>query len=152
MPHAISPLHPQALHPLRILYVDDFVELRNFMHTLLSKDGHLVETVPDGREALAWLERAGAAVDLLITDHHMPGMTGLDLVRLLPRPPFAGRILVFSAGLSPALQDEYRRLGADLVLPKPIFPVTLRRVLNALFLPDREDPTRPDARHDLVLA
>lgn len=152
MPHAISPLHPQAQHPLRILYVDDFVELRNFMHTLLSKDGHLVETVPDGREALAWLAQAGAAVDLLITDHHMPGMTGLELVRRLPPTPFAGHILVFSAGLSPTVQDEYRRLGVDLILPKPIFPVTLRRVLNTLFLPGRGETARPGITHDLVLA
>jgi CheY-like chemotaxis protein len=136
-----SPTRPaKAAHPLRILYAEDFAELRNFMRTLLTKDGHLVETVPDGAAALAWLRTAGDAVDLLITDHHMPGMNGLDLVRALRAGDFPGRIVVFSSELSPSVHDEYQRLGVDLILPKPIFPVTLRRVLNELFTPG---PNRP---------
>ena len=58
MPHAINPVRPRTVHPLRILYADDFIELRNFLHTLLTRDGHLVETVADGREARSGRHRA----------------------------------------------------------------------------------------------
>ncbi len=152
MPHAINPLRPQAIHPLRILYADDFIELRNFMHTLLTRDGHLVETVADGHEALDWLERAGPALDLLITDHHMPGMNGLDLVRHVRRTSFAGKIIVFSSELGEAVHDEYRRLGVDLILPKPIFPVTLRRMIDQLFTPEQLKPGSLARSVNLVVA
>jgi len=143
---------PRAAHPLRILYADDFIELRTFMHTLLTKDGHLIETVPDGQAALAWLQKAGPAVDLLITDHHMPVMSGLELVHRLRTTPFAGRIIVFSSELSPVVREDYRQLGADLILPKPIFPVTLRRVLDEMFAPERRESVHPFVNGDLVLA
>lgn len=152
MPHAINPVRPRTVHPLRILYADDFIELRNFLHTLLTRDGHLVETVADGREALDWLRLAGPAVDLLITDHHMPNMNGLDLVRWVRRTSFAGKIIVFSSELGEAVHDEYRRLGVDLILPKPIFPVTLRRMLDELFAPEHLKPAALAGSCDLVLA
>ncbi len=152
MPLAINPLRPRAVHPLRILYADDFIELRNFMHTLLTKDGHLIETVADGSEALEWLGRAGPAVDLLITDHHMPNMNGLDLVRHVRRTSFPGKIIIFSSELGEAVHDEYRRLGVDLILPKPIFPVTLRRMLDELFAPEHCKPADLARSCDLVLA
>lgn len=152
MPTPASSTRLRALHPLRILYADDFRELREFMRTILTKQGHLIEAVPDGRTALEWLQRAGGAVDLLITDHHMhAGMDGLELVRRVRAAAFPGKIVVFTSELSEAVLAEYRRLGVDLILPKAIFPVTLRRMLDELFTPDG-NPARQRPPGDLVLA
>ena len=46
---------------------------------LLSSRGHLVETEPDGRAALARIGRDVAAFDLVITDIKMPVMDGREL-------------------------------------------------------------------------
>jgi CheY-like chemotaxis protein len=127
---------PQAAHPLRILYADDLRELREFMSVMLARQGHLIETVADGSSALEWLQRAGAAVDLLITDHNMhEGMDGIELVRRVRESTFAGKIVVFTSELSEAVLDQYHGLGVDLILPKSTFPVALRRMLDDLFNP-----------------
>lgn len=119
--------------PLRILYADDLRQLREFMTVMLSREGHLVETVEDGAQALERLDTAPEAFDLLITDHHMPRLNGLELVRAVRELPFAGKIIVFSSELNELVHERYRRLHVDLLLPKPIFPVTFRQMLNQLY-------------------
>lgn len=151
-PVSSAPPRPKPLHPLRILYADDFAELRNFMRTLMIRNGHLIETVPDGAAALAWLERAGAAADLLITDHHMPVMNGLELVRGASQTEFTGRIVVFSSKLDETAQEAYRRLGVDLIVSKSISPATLCRALDELFTPEGSGAVRRKGSRDLVLA
>lgn len=125
--------NPAAIRPLRILYADDVRQLREFMTVMLTREGHLVETVVDGAAALDWIERAPAAFDLLITDHHMPRLNGLELVRAVRHLPYAGKIIVFSSELSEMVHERYRRLNVDLILPKPIFPVTFRQMLKELY-------------------
>jgi CheY-like chemotaxis protein len=117
---------------LHILYADDMRELRRLLEVALGRDGHTVETVADGREALDRLTAAPSAFDLLITDHHMPNMNGLELVGRLRSVPFAGKIIVFSSELSEEVTAAYHALKVDYILPKPIFPATLRALLATL--------------------
>lgn len=99
----------------------------------LSRDGHTIECVVDGAEALARMTAAPHSVDLLITDHHMPVMNGLELVTALRAREFLGKVIVFSSELSPAVAEQYRRHQVARILPKPIFPSELRQVLAELF-------------------
>ncbi len=133
-PASASPF-PSAGRSLRILYAEDMRQLRELMSVVLTDEGHHIETVSDGAEALERLTKSPTAFDLLITDHHMPVMNGLELVRQLRLRPFPGKIIVFSSELSQAVHDKYRQLAVDLILPKPIFPLTLRRLLEQLFAP-----------------
>ena len=124
---------PRPIRSLHILYAEDLKQLRDFMGIMLGREGHTVETADDGTAALERLGSDLSAFDLLITDHHMPRLNGLELVRCLRRLPFAGRIIVFSSELSEEINEQYRKLGVDLILPKPIFPVTFRTMLRELF-------------------
>lgn len=126
---------PAALggQPLRILYADDLRDLREVLRMALTREGHTIECVADGRLALERLTEDCDAFDLLITDHHMPVMNGLDLVTQVRTLPFHGKIIVFSSELSPAVGDAYRAQKVDLVLAKPIFPSVLRQVLVEMF-------------------
>jgi CheY-like chemotaxis protein len=143
-PHTNPPL-PPALRPLRVLYADDVQQLRELMTTILKREGHQTVTVPDGAEARARLARADAAYDLLITDHHMPRLNGLDLVRQARALAFPGKIIVFSSELSPLVHEEYRRLNVDLILHKPVFPLTFRLLLRQLFAAHYPEPATPAA-------
>ena len=134
IPSTESSLPP--VRPLHILYAEDLKELRNFMGLMLGREGHTVETADDGTAALERLGSDLNTFDLLITDHHMPRLNGLELVRCVRRMPFAGRIIVFSSELSEEVNEQYRKLGVDLILPKPIFPVTFRAMLRELFQGD----------------
>ncbi len=80
----------------RILVVDDekfFVEL---IAGHLRQNGYSVDTVRNGEAALATLQAQGPYA-LLITDLSMPGMGGLDLLRLARKQDPALEVIVFTA-------------------------------------------------------
>lgn len=117
---------------LRILYAEDVAELRDLAQILLGREGHHVECEPDGAAALRRVV-ADAGFDLVLTDHHMPLMNGLELVAQLRRHNYQGKIMVFSSELSPAVELEYLRHNVDRILYKPVPPATLRTVLGEMF-------------------
>ncbi len=117
---------------LRVIYADDMLQLRELIVIVLSRDGHTVEAVPNGSQALERISANPSAYDVVITDHHMPGMNGLELVAGIRKIPYQGKIIVFSSELSEAVDSAYRRLHVDRILPKPIFPAHLRAVIDAL--------------------
>ena len=61
------------------LLVDDEELVRISTADMLSELGFEVLEAKSAEEALS-LVAGGAAIDLLITDHRMPGMTGVDLI------------------------------------------------------------------------
>jgi len=127
---AVAARRPRSL---RILYADDMPELLTLMRIVLQLDGHRIECACDGRDALERLATAETAFDLVVTDHHMPLMNGLELVARLRALPYHGRIIVFSSELSPDIDAAYRRHGVDRILAKPILPSTFRAVVTELF-------------------
>jgi signal transduction histidine kinase len=74
----------QASGPARILFVDDDLLIAGSTVDLLEDLGHQVVEAHSAIEALRLLE-GGLAADLLITDHAMPGMTGIELAREVRR-------------------------------------------------------------------
>lgn len=64
-----------------ILLVDDNLEYREATRFLLEHEGHNVLTAENGTEALSLLK--ANAVDLLLLDYYMPGMTGEEVVTAL---------------------------------------------------------------------
>ncbi len=117
---------------LRVLYADDMRQLRELLVIVLGRDGHSVDTVPNAEEALEKISSDPTAFDVVITDHHMPGMNGLELVSCIRTRPYTGKIIVFSSELSPLVDTAYRKLNVDHILPKPIFPSQLRAVFATL--------------------
>lgn len=137
MTPATNPPAPAAVgsagRPLRVLFADDMRELRDLITIVLSRDGHHVDTAPDGAAAWQKISANPDAYDLLITDHHMPMMNGLDLVGEVRRSKFGGKVMVFSSELSPTVHAAYRSLGVDQIMLKPVFPHALRGALRDLF-------------------
>lgn len=117
---------------LRVLYADDMTELRKLFEVVLGRDGHQVESVSDGNQALALLTPNPSAYDVVITDHHMATMSGLELVGRLREMNYSGRIIVFSSELSDAVDAAYRNHQVDAILPKPVFPSDLRALFAKL--------------------
>jgi CheY-like chemotaxis protein len=121
-----------ARRSLRILYADDLQELRDVARISFGRDGHRVECLEDGALALARIT-IDREFDLVITDHHMPNMNGLELVTRLRALKFPGKIMVFSSELSEAIARLYREQHVDRILYKPILPSALRAQLADLF-------------------
>ncbi len=114
---------------LRILHVDDMRQLCDIVRQSLSRDGHTVESFGDGASALARMKEDIHAFDVFISDHHMPKMNGLEVVRELRKLDFRGQIFIFSSEIDDEVNDLYLEMKVDHILPKPILLPELRQLL-----------------------
>jgi PAS domain S-box-containing protein len=96
--------------PLRILYMDDDQGLARLFQKNLEREGYVVDIAPDGKSGLAMYETGG--YDIVAVDQAMPGMTGIEVLRLIARredhPPM---IMVTGTG-SEEIAVESLKLGA----------------------------------------
>jgi DNA-binding response OmpR family regulator len=101
----------------RVLLVDDDLEIRQFLTTLLELEGF--EPVPANRaqDALALAQKLDVAAVLL--DVAMPDLDGLELCRRLRAQGVRAPILVVSARPGPDLVHRAAEAGADDFVRKP---------------------------------
>jgi CheY-like chemotaxis protein len=92
-----------------ILIVDDEPGFREMLHHRLSAEGWSVVEAATVAELFPILEETPP--DILVLDHSMPGITGLDAARVLVRNGFEAPIVLFSAYLTPELKATCRELG-----------------------------------------
>lgn len=117
---------------LRILYADDVRELRDVARISFSREGHGIECVADGSLALQRI-MADPGFDLVITDHHMPNMNGLQLVTALRELEYPGKIIVFSSDIGSQVRAGYEQQRVDCILYKPVYPSVLRKLIAEMF-------------------
>jgi two-component system response regulator AtoC len=118
----------------RLLVVDDSQGVRSYLASLLELRGYSVDTADDGRSALALLE-AGAAPDAVLLDVMMPGIDGLETLRLVrERHPLIPVLMLSVVGKAQTIVAAMQ-LGAADFLNKPFeeeeLAKALDRVLNA---------------------
>jgi signal transduction histidine kinase/ActR/RegA family two-component response regulator len=77
---SVAPLVIEAATACRVLVVDDDVLVLAGTAAMLEDLGHSTVKKSSGMEALEFLN-SGEEVDLVVTDHAMPGMTGVELAR-----------------------------------------------------------------------
>lgn len=105
--------------PLQILTVEDENAVAQLLALVLGGPTAKVTRAADGWEALIKIGASETPFDLVITDHRMPRLGGLDLVRRLRTREFNGKILVLSAHLSDADIQAYEELRVDMMMSKP---------------------------------
>ena len=116
----------------QILIVDDEVNIRNALVTLLERKGHRARGVATAEEALDLLETTG--MDLVITDLRMPGIGGMEFLRRLHAKWPGTEVVVMTAYGSIETAVEAMRSGAYDYLAKPIdrerFPIVVEKALE----------------------
>lgn len=115
--------------PLRILCADDNAMLGEMMLRLFTEAGHLAVHVNNGFEAWDRISKDLGYFDVIVTDHQMPGLDGLELVELLRQAGYAGPIVVFSSALTQEQTESYCRLGVKGIVMKPS---SVKELLNAV--------------------
>lgn len=139
----------------RVLVVEDDASLRRFVELALEELPIELVACAAVDAALAELGRQAAA--LIITDLMMPGRSGFELIEVLNATPAlqaGARVVVFSAGLSPAVRKRLASVGVWRLLSKPC-PVTELEacVRDALALaPDSGPATPPSAGAEQAVA
>ena len=123
--------HRARVKPLRTLIADDHAANRMVLRRLLEKAGHHVEEVETGDEVLHLLTERD--FDAVLVDLHMPGVSGLDVMREVRVMEAGGKhrtpFLVLTADVTPEAIQACEQAGARAFLPKPI---VAGRLLEAL--------------------
>ena len=115
-----------------ILAIDDSAAMRQILSATLTTAGYEVTLAADGEEGL---ENALAMpYDLVLTDQHMPGKTGLDLITALRGNPAyqVTPILVLTTESGEPFKAAARAAGATGGIEKPLDPDMLTELVAAL--------------------
>jgi signal transduction histidine kinase/FixJ family two-component response regulator len=129
----LPPVHepaPEAGRPLRILVAEDNALNQQVALGLLTRQGHVVEIVADGREAIEAVR--ARSYDVVLMDVHMPELDGLAATREIRRlRGERGRvpIIALSASVLPSETEQCLAAGMDAHLAKPIAPAALAEAL-----------------------
>jgi DNA-binding response OmpR family regulator len=115
---------------LKILVVDDDLDLLSLISFSLRQAGYLVIEAKDGRMALAAFERDQP--DLAILDVNLPHLSGLEVLKKIRADGMTTPVLFLTVRSSEQDQVEALDLGADDYLTKPFSPRTLLARVRAL--------------------
>ena len=144
--------HRARVRCMQILIADDHAANRMVLQRMLQKAGHRVVSVDNGDEVLAALEATD--YDAVIVDLHMPGVSGLDLLRQLRVMESGGGartpVLVLSADVTPESIRRCQQAGARAFLPKPVVAARLLETLAEIAASGQVAPATA-ARIDLSM-
>lgn len=120
---------PNEAEPITVLLVDDDDQVRGFCRSLLTASGFTVLEAHNGLEALLTSVQRHGAVNLLITDLVMPGISGTELGQTFNQLWPNVNVLYMSGSPREAVGDQ---LPADCVfLPKPFAPDALVQAIGS---------------------
>jgi signal transduction histidine kinase/DNA-binding response OmpR family regulator/HPt (histidine-containing phosphotransfer) domain-containing protein len=118
------PADDNPLEGLRVLVVDDLAVNRRIFLRRIENWGGIAVTAENGNRALALVRNAlvrGSPFDIVLLDHHMPDMGGMDLAFMLRADPGgkALRLVLATSGDADELETARRSGRFNAVLAKP---------------------------------
>ena len=120
-----------------VLVVDDEPHIGRIIRTRLEQDGFVVHLAEHGQEALDLLQRH-PAIALVLLDLMMPGMSGIDVLRVMRTDArwTALPCIVLTAAGQDAQLREAEGLGVSEIMTKPFSPRRLLSRVQAFTAPD----------------
>lgn len=123
-------------HGIKILFVDDEIELTEIMKSFLQSRGYQVKCAFNGREGLE-MTRAEKP-DVILLDVMMPEMNGFQMCQLIKADRALRRIpIIYVTALNPGLDSNLTSsLGADGFISKPFDRQFLLDEINRAVAPN----------------
>ena len=121
----------------RVLVGDDEIDITENIQSILSDAGLECDAAIGGLESVDKATRAyedNNSYDVIILDWKMPDMDGVECVRRIRKE--IGKdvpIFVLSSYDVSEIEDEAKKAGVDLFLPKPFFLSNFQRVLDTYY-------------------
>ncbi|MEQ9811506.1 MAG: response regulator [Azospirillaceae bacterium] len=119
-----------TLMPKAIAVVDDDDAVRDSLAAFLTSAGYLVRTFATSDEFLESTRRT--KFDCVILDHHMGGMTGVELAEGMARERHHTAIVMISGNLSDAVRSRAKEAGVEAILEKPFSDDELVSAIESL--------------------
>jgi two-component system chemotaxis response regulator CheY len=125
--------------PPAVLLVDDEPYARQLVMSqlLMYLPADTILSASDGRHALQYLDTC--AIRLLITDHQMPNLTGLELIDIVRERYPDTCIILISGDVDNHIERCGSEHGADYILMKPFCIAELRGILEQVLPPARNE-------------
>ncbi len=115
--------------PLRVAVIDDDEELRFALEDLLASLSHVVGCFANGPSYLDAHDDFGP--DVIISDFHMPGMTGIEVMRELRSRGARTPAILITAYATEATRRASMEAGFSAMLKKPFDTEEFVRVIEA---------------------
>lgn len=116
---------------MKVLIVEDEVEINNSLCAYLELEKHIVEQVTDFEQAFEKINLYN--YDCILLDISLPKGSGLNLIKTIKETRPKTGIIIISAKNSLDDKIEGLNLGADDYLPKPFYMAELNARIKALF-------------------
>jgi two-component system, chemotaxis family, chemotaxis protein CheY len=127
-----------------VLIVEDAETCASTLEIAFSSIADLrIVTASNAEQAWRLLETASENIRAIVTDVHMPGMDGLELIERIRkhRAHSALPIIVVTGSTDPQAPESARRRGANAVFAKPYSPAVVREKLEQLLNDDSASHT-----------
>jgi DNA-binding response OmpR family regulator len=132
----------------RLLVVEDDPTLRQALTFNLTREGYEVASAADGEAAL---EAARSdRLDLVLLDVMLPGMSGVEVLRVLRGEGIATPVIILSAKGDEIDRVVGLKVGADDYIAKPFSRPELLARIEAVLRRQRRDGDEPERREELT--
>lgn len=110
--------------------VDDDACIVSALVHVINSLGFQAEGAANGQNAANLIADDYSRFDMVVTDHCMPVMNGLSMVRRIPEIGYKGSIIVHCSPLDRADRAAYVALGIKHFIPKPSDFCTIVRIIK----------------------
>jgi two-component system, OmpR family, alkaline phosphatase synthesis response regulator PhoP len=131
----------------RLLLVEDDPTLRQALSFNLTREGYDVAAAADGEAALE--AARGARLDLILLDVMLPGMSGVEVLRVLRREGVSTPVIILSAKGDEIDRVVGLQIGADDYVAKPFSRPELLARIEAVLRRQRREEEAPEQREEL---
>jgi DNA-binding response OmpR family regulator len=134
----------------RLLLVEDDPTLRQALAFSLTREGYEVATAADGERGLQ--AARSDRLDLILLDVMLPGLSGVEVLRVLRREGVATPVIILSAKGDEIDRVVGLKIGADDYVAKPFSRPELLARIEAVLRRRRREPDEPEPREELAFA
>ena len=113
-----------------VLIVDDSRVSRMIIRTMINNNRPEWTVIEASCSDEALVKVASATIDLMILDHNMPGMLGMDLAAILKKQFPQAMITLLTANIQQSTQERAAELGINFT-KKPVSEEKIERILDS---------------------
>ncbi len=129
------------LYAMKILVVDDDPSFNELVSNFLRRGGYTPSSVYGSKSALDAL--ASAKYDLVLVDYKLPGMDGLELIKIIKSTYPGMPVILITNYADIRVAVSSIKLGAFEYVTKPVIPDELLQVIKMALKSEGTEPAKP---------